>query len=95
MEERSNLRGLGEKVCLRAVSWEITANGNGLPADIADMPGMCVFSQMRWGKKYSLGATRVLNRLLPLTGLRVSGLHGAQIRDTERSMCERSSMLFA
>lgn len=47
------------------------------------------------GKKYSLGATRVLNRLLPLTGLRVSGLHGAQIRDTERSMCEQSSMLFA
>lgn len=83
----------GERVCLRAVSWEITANGNGLPADITDMPGM--FSQTRGGKKYSLGATRVLNRLLPLTGLRVSGLHGAQIRDTERSMCEQSSMLFA
>lgn len=39
------------------------------------------------GLKQCLGAARLLNSPIPLTGLRVSGLHGAQIRDTERSMC--------
>lgn len=45
------------------------------------------------GLKHCLGATRLLNSPIPLTGLRVSGLHGAQIRDTERSMCQRCLML--
>lgn len=69
--------------------------GRGPPANIADMPGMCAFRKMCFKKKYSFGATRLLNRCIPLTGLRVSGLHGAQIRDTERSMCKQSVMLFA
>uniref|UniRef100_A0A8C0VXM1 Far upstream element binding protein 3 n=1 Tax=Cyanistes caeruleus TaxID=156563 RepID=A0A8C0VXM1_CYACU len=70
-------------------SWKISCCQH-IAAKIGDIPHLNNSTTLVDPSVYGYG---VQKRPLDDGGLRVSGLHGAQIRDTERSMCQRGKVL--